>query len=181
MAENALAAPPSGASPSPAVRLRIAKPARRARAKNPDTHKPLRCPYPECKLKANLYMGHRLLKKHMETHYGILDGRCLKCDREFNLPTPLRNHCKQKCGPQYLPERWLPKKGAAKLEWEALLASPEELVTALQQAAEEEEEQLQPEQQQQTALLCKEALEREEEEQQGQQLTPPPGAPPAAD
>ena len=99
MAENALAAPPSGASPSPAVRLRIAKPARRARAKNPDTHKPLRCPYPECKLKANLYMGHRLLKKHMETHYGILDGGCLKCDRGFNPPTPLRNHCKQKCAP----------------------------------------------------------------------------------
>ena len=181
MAENALAAPPSGASPSPAVRLRIAKPARRARAKNPDTHKPLRCPYPECKLKANLYMGHRLLKKHMETHYGILDGRCLKCDREFNLPTSLRNHCKVKCGPQYLPERHLPQKGAAKLEWDALLAPAAELVEALGLAEEEQQQQLQPEQQQQTALLCNEALEREEEEQQEQQLTPPPGAAPAAD
>ena len=42
--------------------------------------------------------------------YGILDGRCLKCNREFNLPTSLRNHCKQKCGPEYLPKRHLPKK-----------------------------------------------------------------------
>ena len=130
MAENALAAPSSGASPPPAVRLRIAKPARKVRQPNPDTAKPLRCPYPGCKMKGVMYLGQRLLKKHMETHYGILDGRCLKCDREFNLPTSLRNHCKQKCGPQYLPERWLPKKGAAKLEWGALLAAPEGLVTA---------------------------------------------------
>ena len=180
MAENALAAPSSGASPPPAVRLRIAKPARKVRQPNPDTAKPLRCPYPGCKMKGVMYLGERRLKKHMETHYGILDGRCLKCDREFNLPTSLRNHCKQKCGPQYLPERWLPKKGAAKLEWDALLAPAAELVEALEQA-EEEEEQLQPEQQQQTALLCNEALGGEEEEEQEQQLTPPQGAPPAAD
>ena len=181
MAENALAAPPSGASPSPAVRLRIAKQARKARKTNPDRYKPLQCPYPDCKLKANLYKGQRLLNKHMETHYGLLDGACLKCGREFNLVTPLRNHCKVKCGPQYLPERHLPQKGAAKLEWDALLAPAAELVEALEQATEEDEHQLQPEQQQQTALLCNEALEREEEQQQEQQLTPPPGAAPAAD
>ena len=76
-------------------------------------------------------------------------------------------HCKVKCGPQYLPERHLPQKGAAKLEWDALLAPAAELVEALGLAEEEEQQQLQPEQQQQTALLCNEALEREEEGQQG--------------
>ena len=176
-----MAAPPATAPPAPAVRLRMAKKPRKARQPNPDTFKPLRCPYPHCKMKGVLYEGQRKLKKHMETHYGLLEGRCLKCDREFNLPASLRNHCKKICGPQYLPKRHLPTKGDAKLEWEALLAPAAELMEALEQAAEGEEHQLQPEQQQQTALLCNEALEREEEEQQEQQLTPPPGAAPAAD
>ena len=117
----------------------------------------------------------------METHYGLLEGRCLKCDREFNLVTSLRNHCKMVCGPQHLPKRHLPTKGQAKLEWEALLVPAAELVAALEDGKEEGQQQLQPEQQHQTALLCAEALEREEEEQQGQQLTSPPGAPLAAD
>ena len=175
-----MAAPPATAPPAPAVRLRMAKKPRKARKTDPNVHKPLRCPYPNCKLKANLYKGQRLLNKHMETHYGLDDGNCLKCGREFNLVTSLRNHCKVKCGPQYLPDRHLPQKGAAKLEWDALLAPAAELVEALEQAAEEDEHQLQPEQQQQTALLCNEALERGEQQQQEQQLTPPPGAPPAA-
>ena len=105
-----------------------------------------------------------------------LDGRCLKCNREFNLPTSLRNHCKQICGPEHLPKRHLPQKGKAKLEWECLLAPAAELVEALEQAegGAEAEQQVHPEQQQQTALLCNEALEGEGEQQGEQQLTPPP-------
>ena len=132
-------------------------------------------------MKGVLYEGKRKLKKHMETHYGLLDGRCLRCDREFNLVTSLRNHCKMVCGPQHLPKRHLPTKGQAKLEWEALLAPAEELVAALEDGEREEEQQMQLDQQQQTTLLCNEALEREEQQQQQQQLTPPPGAAPAAD
>ena len=123
-------------------------------------------------MKAVLYEGQRKLKKHMETHYGLLEGRCLKCDREFNLVTSLRNHCKMVCGPQHLPKRHLPTKGQAKLEWEALLVPAAELVAALEDGEGEQQQQLQLEQQQQTALLCMEALEREGG-QQGQQLPPP--------
>ena len=155
--------------------------AKRGRPVDPSKHRPVRCPYPDCPKKGHLFPNQRELGHHMGAHYGILDGRCLKCNREFNLPTSLRNHCKQICGPEYLPKRHLPQKGKAKLEWEALLAPAAELVEALEQAAEGDDHQLQPEQQQQTALLCNEALEREEEQQHEQQLTPPPGAPPAAD
>ena len=132
-------------------------------------------------MKGVLYEGERELKKHMETHYGLLEGRCLKCDREFNLVTSLRNHCKMVCGPQHLPKRHLPTKGQAKLEWEALLVPGAELVAALEDGEEEEQQQVQPDQQQQTAFLCAESLEREEEQDEEQQLTPPPGAAPAAD
>ena len=132
-------------------------------------------------MKGVLYEGERKLKKHMETHYGLLEGRCLKCDREFNLVTSLRNHCKMVCGPQHLPKRHLPAKGQAKLEWEALLAPGAELGAALEDGEEEEQQQVQLEQQQQTALLRAESLEREEEQEEEQQLTHPPGAAPAAD
>ena len=169
-----MAASPSTAPPAPAVRLRMAKKPRKARQPNPDTLKPLRCPYPNCKMKGVLYEGQRKLKKHMETHYGLLEGRCLKCDREFNLVTSLRNHCKMVCGPQHLPKRHLPTKGQAKLEWEALLAPAAELVAALEDGEEQQQQQVSLEQQQQTALLCAEALEREEEGQEEQLLNPPP-------
>ena len=159
----------------------MAKRPRKARKTDPNVHKPLRCPYPNCKMKAVLYEGQRKLNKHMQTHYELDDGACLKCGREFNLVTSLRNHCKQICGPQHLPEAHLPKKGRAKVEWDVLLAPAAELVQALEDNEGEEQQQVQPEQQQQTALLCNEALEREEEEQEEQQLTPPPGAAPAAD
>ena len=104
----------------------------------------------------------------------MLEGRCLKCDREFNLVISLRNHCKMVCGPQHLPKRHLPTKGQAKLEWEALLAPAAELVAALEDGEEQQQQQVPLEKQQQTALLCAEALEREEEEGEEQQLTPPP-------
>ena len=50
------------------------------------------------------WLGCATQPHHMETHYGLVEGRCLLCDREFNLMTSPRNHCKKIYAPQCLPK-----------------------------------------------------------------------------